>query len=139
MIITPELLDQLISECSFRSTTSGGKGGQNVNKVATRIELYFSVKNSRVLDERSKEMILSRFPSRISADGILRVVASSERSQYRNRKAAIGKFREMMEKAFRKQPKRKATSVPKHERESRLRKKKLRSELKKLRNKSPDH
>ena len=110
-----------------------------MNKVATRIELYFNVRNSRVLDERSKELILSRYPSRISSDGLLRIVSSSERSQYRNRKAAIGKFREMMEKAFRKQPKRKATSVPKHERETRLRKKKLRSELKKLRNKPYNH
>lgn len=134
-----ELIEQLLSECTFRSVTSGGKGGQNVNKVATKVELYFDILNSRILDERSKELLISKFSSRVSADGLLRIVASSERSQHRNRKVVIGKFRELMDKAFRKKAKRKQTSVPGREREERMRQKKLRSELKKLRGRPDDN
>ncbi len=134
-----ELIEQLLSECTFRSVTSGGKGGQNVNKVATKVELYFDISYSRFLDERSKELIISKFPSRISTDGKMRIVESSERSQHRNLKVAIGKFRELMEKAFKKRTKRKRTSVPGSEREERMRQKKLRSELKKLRGRPDDH
>jgi ribosome-associated protein len=139
MKVTPEFMDRLLSECAFRSVTSGGKGGQNVNKVATKVELYFNIRDSRLLDERSKELILSKYPSRISSDGMMRIVSSAERSQHQNRKAAAGKFRELIENALRKTAVRKPTGVPTKEREERLRRKKLRSELKKLRRGPENH
>jgi len=72
------------SELVVRRTRSGGPGGQNVNKVATRIELEFDVEASSVLAPEEKVLLRTRLAGRMSRDGVLRVVAQSERTQSRN-------------------------------------------------------
>ena len=130
-----ELFDRLISECLLKAVISGGKGGQHVNKVASRVELYFDVKVSKYLSDVQKETVLLRLNSKISQDGVLRLVSSSDRSQFRNRKIVIDKFIAAISSALVQKKKRKETVVPKFSKEERMLKKRLNAEIKKLRKK----
>src|SRR5258706_1002570 len=76
------------SELEVRATRSGGPGGQNVNKVSTRIELRFDVAASTVLTDEEKQRLRTRLGNRTSGLGVLRVVSQRERSQSRNEAAA---------------------------------------------------
>jgi len=133
--MTSEAIDGLIKECKFKAVRSGGKGGQNVNKVSSRVELYFDVNSSDALTENQKQVIFKTLKSKISQEGILRLVSSSARSQIQNKKLVIEKFIGIFNSALREQKKRKKHSVPAYSKEERLIKKKLRSEVKKLRKK----
>ena len=130
-----ELFDRLISVCLLKAVISGGKGGQHVNKVASRVELYFDVKVSKYLSDVQKETVLLRLNSKISQDGVLRLVSSSDRSQFRNRKIVIDKFIAAISSALVQKKKRKETVVPKFSKEERMLKKRLNAEIKKLRKK----
>ena len=130
-----ELFDRLISECLLKAVISGGKGGQHVNKVASRVELYFDVKVSKYLSDVQKETVLLRLNSKVSQDGVLRLVSSSDRSQFRNRKIVIDKFIAAISSALVQKKKRKETVVPKFSKEERMLKKRLNAEIKKLRQK----
>jgi len=86
------LKESLIKEFSFRTSRSGGKGGQNVNKVSSKVELYWCVAQSNVFNEIEKNMILSELANRITNDGILQIFAEEDRSQLRNKEIAIKKI-----------------------------------------------
>ncbi len=128
----------LHSELKFRATRSGGKGGQHVNKVSSRVELSFDVGNSTVLDEVQKLLIQEKLTNRISKEGILQVIEDSDRSQHANKEKAIKKFNALLVKAFTPKKKRKKTAIPKAVKEKRLNDKKKRSEVKKVRAKNLD-
>lgn len=128
-------LTLLKSEVKFKTSRSGGKGGQNVNKVSTKVELNFNIQGSLVLTEEQKEIISLKLAARINNEGILQIVAQKERSQLKNKKAVIAKFKELIEKAFFVERKRRPTKVPRSVKEKRLKDKKRNSDLKKLRNK----
>ncbi len=82
----------ILKELCFIASRSSGKGGQNVNKVSTKITLIFDIKNSRILDENSKEIIKNRLRTRINAKGQLKINVSNERYQSLNKSIAIKKF-----------------------------------------------
>lgn len=126
-------IDQVLSEVSLKATTSGGKGGQNVNKVATRVELYFDIDRSANLTGEEKALIRQKLKNRISGNGILRIAASEKRTQLENRELAKLKFIALLEKALTVFPVRKKTRPPGESKEERLRKKKLLGEKKSLR------
>lgn len=128
----------LETEITFKTSRSGGSGGQHVNKVSTKVELDFDIRNSRLLTEEQKTVLISKQAARISTDGILQIVAQAERSQLRNKKAAVEKFRELIEASFAVQKKRKATKIPKAVKEKRLLAKKRKAEIKKMRRIIPD-
>lgn len=123
----------LETELQFKTSRSGGSGGQHVNKVSTKVELDFDIAASRILNEDQKALLLEKLASRITNEGVLQIVSQSERSQLRNKKAALDKFQELLLDAFKVQKKRKPTKTPKAVKEKRLLAKKMKSEIKKLR------
>jgi ribosome-associated protein len=89
------------SELKFTASRSGGKGGQNVNKVSTKVELHFDYLNSIILNNEQKRLIGLKLSTFIHKDGILTLIVQEERSQLMNKKKAIQKFYSLLEKAFR--------------------------------------
>ena len=126
---TPDLL----SELQFLSSRSSGPGGQNVNKVNSRVELRFDVVNSRLLSEEQKAALLIRLASKITAEGILIVTSQISRSQLPNKEDALNKFNRLIQRALTPRKPRKATHPTKASVEKRLTTKKLKSQIKKNR------
>lgn len=120
-------------ELKFATSRSGGPGGQNVNKLETRIELRFDISGSRSLSPNEKAVLLEKLRSRLDSQGVLRIVAQESRSQWQNRQIAIEKFVDVMRKALKPRKKRKPTNPTKSAREKRLKAKRIRSERKKAR------
>lgn len=118
------------SEFVFQASRSGGKGGQNVNKVSTKIELNFDIPNSSLLYDEEKSILLEKLSNRIDKNGILKIVSQSERSQLLNKNRAIEKFYELLEKAFKKEKPRHKTKPTKSSQEERLKSKKVKSQKK---------
>jgi ribosome-associated protein len=79
-------------EVRFTATRSSGPGGQNINKVSSRIELRFSVKESMVLTDDEKAIVLSKLATRINSEGELILVCQTERSQFRNKQVVYERF-----------------------------------------------
>ena len=83
--------EDLEKEFSFKTSRSGGKGGQNVNKVETKVELLWEYKNSSLFTDDEKEKIGSKLASRINKENVFQVTAEEERTQLRNKEIAIKK------------------------------------------------
>ncbi len=130
--------DLLHAELKFKAVRSSGKGGQHVNKVSSKIELYFKVKKSLQFNEEQKEMILEKLSNRINADGILILESQETRSQLRNKEIAIEKFDELISKALQKRKKRIKSKPSAAVVARRLEGKKMISEKKHLRSKKFD-
>ncbi len=126
------------AELSFSASRSSGPGGQNVNKVATRITLAFSVSDSPTLSEVQRERLLKRLSTRISGDGLLQLSCQNHRSQEANRRAVVKRFGELVAWALRDPKPRRATRVPAASRKRRREEKVRRSRVKALRRKPAD-
>jgi ribosome-associated protein len=99
----------VLKEVRFKASVSGGKGGQHVNKVSTKIELYWTPAESTLLEEEIKNKIIAKLGGKLSQEGELRVVCEEERSQLQNKQKAIEKFYTLLMACFKVQKKRKAT------------------------------
>jgi ribosome-associated protein len=117
-------------ELTFTASRSSGPGGQNVNKLSTRVTLLFHVLRSQSLTEDQKQRILVKLKGRISKDGVLRVSCQQNRSQAANRDRAVERFVELLQQALTPKRSRKRTAVPASARERRLEEKKRRARVK---------
>lgn len=132
MEITPNCRIPL-SELKFQFARSGGKGGQNVNKVETKVELSFDVAGSPSLSDSQRRRLLETLGSRLDTSGVLRIVSQESRSQWKNREEAVRKFFTVIKKALTPRKKRIATKASHVAKEKRLDQKKRRGAIKKFR------
>ena len=127
----PDLKRELI----FKTSRSSGPGGQNVNKVNTRVELRFHVAESSLLSDGQKQLLLEKLHLKISQDGFLIVVSQKQRSQLLNKEEAVRKFNVLLVKALTPAKKRKPTKPSRRSVEKRIQTKKQQSEKKLMRGK----
>ena len=117
-------------ELSFKTSRSSGSGGQNVNKVETSVTVIWKVEDSAVFTESEKERILFKLKNKINAEGILQTTVSESRTQLQNKKIAIEKIQELVNKSLIVPKKRIATKPSRAKVEKRLESKKKLSEKK---------
>jgi ribosome-associated protein len=127
----------LQSELEFSASRSSGPGGQNVNKVNSKVTLKLDIQNSSILTDEEKVILLSKLASRLSTEGVLILTSQDKRSQLQNKEAAIAKLDTILTKAFEKRKARRATKPSKGSVRERIKKKKQHSEKKQWRQK-PD-
>jgi len=120
-------------ELVFKTSRSSGPGGQNVNKVNTRVTLLFDVANCVSLSDWQKQRILTRLATRADKKGVLRVVSQKFRTQRANRNAAVERLQELLAGAMKTRPIRKKSKVSYAAKQRRLEEKKRRSLLKRQR------
>ena len=123
------------SELEFTFSRSSGPGGQNVNKVSTRVTLLFDVAGSPSLSAEQKRRVFSRLANRVNRHGVLRVVAQRRRTQPANQRDAVDRFTSLMQEALAERKQRRATAVPPKVHAIRLDSKRRRSRVKRLRSK----
>lgn len=121
------------AEISFRTARSGGKGGQNVNKVETMVEGYFDIAGSALLTPEQKALLQQALANRINAEGLLQVRSQEARTQLGNKELVVKKMHELLRKALTPRKKRVATRPSKAAKEKRLQFKKRLSEKKQQR------
>ena len=126
-------IDALIRECRFEATRSSGSGGQNVNKVSTKVILLFNVLESNVLDQEQKDIFLLKLHTRISKLSIFRISSGRERTQLANRKLVTEKFIRLVEEAFETEEERIATKPTASSKRKRIESKKEQSGKKAVR------
>ena len=120
-------------EVSFVTSRSGGPGGQNVNKLETRVTLRFDLAASPSLTEEQKSRLRERLATRITRAGVLQVTSQKHRTQADNREAAIARFAELLREGLHEEAPRKKTRVPKAAKRRRIESKRRRGERKKER------
>ena len=125
----------LISEVTFKAVRSSGAGGQNVNKVASKVILSFDLALSKALSEEEKSLLKVKLATKLSQENILSITSQEERSQLKNKEIVIKKFLKIIENGLKLDTPRKVTKIPRSVKEKRLHAKKVMSVLKQNRKK----
>ncbi|SEP06235.1 ribosome-associated protein [Mucilaginibacter gossypiicola] len=124
---------ELQKETTYKTSRSGGKGGQNVNKVSSKVELLFSIASSALFTDEEKLLLTDKLQNRLNKDGYVQVICDEERSQYLNKEKAIERLTLLLTKALQKPKIRKPTKVSKAAKAARLDSKKMQSAKKESR------
>ena len=127
--------DKLIAELQFKAVRSSGAGGQNVNKVSSKVVLSFDLKNSKVLSEDEKALLELNLSSRLTNEQILILNCDEDRSQLKNKEIVTKRFLSIIEQGLHIPKIRKVTKIPKSVIRKRIKDKKTLSETKKNRKK----
>ena len=125
--------DKLITELQYKAVRSSGAGGQNVNKVSSKVVLSFDVKNSKVLSDDEKMLLEMNLASRLTNDQILILNCDEDRSQLKNKEIVTKRFLSIIEQGLHIPKIRKSTKIPKSVIRKRIKDKKNLSEIKKNR------
>jgi len=128
-------IKKIITELNFKAVRSSGAGGQNVNKVSSKVVLTFDLNNSKALTEEEKILILKKLATKLSSENLLILNCDEDRSQLKNKAIVTKRFLELIEKALIVPKKRKATKVPRSVIEKRIKEKRNLSEIKQNRKK----
>ena len=121
----------LVKEVKFKTSRSGGKGGQNVNKVSSKVELNWDVNTSNLITDEQKKLISLKLANRLNSEGLVQVITEEERSQLLNKERSLDKLILLIVKALHVPKLRKASKPKKSAIEKRLKSKQLQS-LKKI-------
>jgi len=121
----------LLKEISFKTSRSGGKGGQNVNKVSSKVELNLNISESLIFTGEQKQILLVKLANKINSDGILQIITEEERSQLLNKQKSLVKLQQLIKNALYQAPIRKTTRPKRSAIESRLKSKHMNA-LKKI-------
>lgn len=130
-------IERIKQELDYKAVRSSGAGGQNVNKVSSKVVLSFNLTNSQSLTEEEKALAETRLASRLTNDSILILQCDEDRSQLRNKDLVTRRFLEVMENALKEVKPRKATKIPRSVIKKRIEGKRRQSEIKQSR-KRPD-
>ncbi|WP_162127042.1 alternative ribosome rescue aminoacyl-tRNA hydrolase ArfB [Flavobacterium phycosphaerae] len=127
--------DKIISELSFKAVRSSGAGGQNVNKVSSKVVLTFNLTASKALTEEEKALLMHKLATKLSSENLLILNCDEDRSQLKNKEIVIKRFLALIKTALIIQKKRKATRIPRSVIEKRIKAKRNLSEIKQNRRK----
>ena len=123
-------IEIILNEISFKAVRSSGSGGQNVNKVASKVLLIFDLNNSKGLTDDEKSLLQTKIATELTQDGILILTSEEDRSQLKNKEKVIKKCFKLLENALVVPKERKETKTPRAVKEKRLNAKKVMSVLK---------
>ena len=129
--------DSIYKELRFNAVRSSGAGGQHVNKVSSKVELYFDLASSEAFTEKDKKVLLNNLSNRITKDGVLKISSSESRSQHTNKEKVIKRLIKMIEKGLIVPKKRKAIKISSAQKIKRL-DSKTKQAVKKLLRKKPN-
>ena len=127
--------ETLLSELKFKAVRSSGAGGQNVNKVASKVVLSFDLANSLGLTQDEKELLQTKIATKLTQDNILIITCEEDRSQLKNKEVVVKKFLKTIENGLKTPKERKETKIPKAVKEKRLQEKKSTASIKENRKK----
>ena len=128
----------LEKQVSYKTSRSGGKGGQNVNKVSSKVELLFAVDDAEFFTDDEKTLIKEKLLSRLNKDGLIQVICDEQRSQYLNKEIAMERLSVLLTGALQKAKPRKPTKVSKQAKAARLATKKINAQKKENRKRDFD-
>ncbi len=122
--------EEILKTVTFKTSRSGGSGGQHINKVSSKVLLIFNLDDATYLNAEEQLLLRTRLEGRMDRMGLIQIVSQEDRSQLLNKEKAIVKLRELLKRSLQVQKKRKPTKVPKSVVLKRLKNKALQSEKK---------
>ena len=127
--------EKIVTELNFKAVRSSGAGGQNVNKVSSKVVLTFDLNASQALNEEEKALIETKLATKLTSENILILNCDEDRSQLKNKAIVTKRFLDLIEKSLIIPKKRKATKIPRSVIEKRIKEKRNTSEIKETRKK----